>query len=403
MNAVAAVIIGVVVGAVVVGLVWLLWRRREQDLTRQLIEQAQAEKAHELQSIIDQVKTNFAALSREALSANTEDFLKLAGTKLADHTKQGEAALESRKKLIDKTVEQMTTRLGELGTALQTLDKDRRQSHGSLTKQLDATTQATGELQKTTAQLREALANPQRRGQWGERMAEDVLRLAGFIEGVNYRKQSVTATGSKPDYTFLLPQGRCVNMDVKFPLPNYLKYLDAPDDGPARDQARTAFLRDVRSRIKEVTTRDYIDPDAGTVEYVLVFIPNEQVYSFIHQHDPSLLDDALKARVVLCSPLTLYAVLAVIRQAAENFRLEQTSREILVLLGAFRKEWAKYTDVMDKMGKRLDEAMKQYELLSTTRTRQLERQLDRIDNLRSAQSPSMLPDNVTDTGERPCG
>jgi DNA recombination protein RmuC len=380
-----SILIGVVVGAGVVLLVLWLRRRSHEEVARRLMERAQGEKIEDLRAVIEQIKTAFGALSREALSANSEDFLRLAGTKLAEHTKQGEAALEAKKKLVDKTVEQMSAKLGELSTALQTLDKDRRQSQGALTSKLETTTQATAALQKTTAQLREALANPQRRGQWGERMAEDVLRLAGFIEGVNYHKQSATESGSKPDFTFLLPQDRRVNMDVKFPLANYLKYMDAADGDPASEQFKAQFLRDVRNRVKEVTTRDYIDPSAGTLDYVLVFMPNEQVYGFIHEHDPSLLDDALKAKVVLCSPLTLYAVLAVIRQAIENFRMEQTSREILSLLEAFQKEWAKYTEVLEKMGERLDGAMKQYELLSTTRTRQLEKQLDKIEDLRSQQ------------------
>ena len=68
-------------------------------------------------------------------------------------------------------------------------------------------------------------------------------------------------------------------MDVKFPLPNYLKYLDAADDG-AREQGKTAFLRDVRARIKEVTTRTYIDPLSGTVDYVhLLFDAHHIIYA----------------------------------------------------------------------------------------------------------------------------
>lgn len=384
-----SILIGVVVGAGVVLLVLWLRRRSHEEVARRLMERAQGEKIEDLRMVIEQIKTAFGALSREALSANSEDFLRLAGTKLAEHTKQGEAALEAKKKLVDKTVEQMSAKLGELSTALQTLDKDRRQSQGALTSKLETTTQATAALQKTTAQLREALANPQRRGQWGERMAEDVLRLAGFIEGVNYHKQSATESGHKPDFTFLLPQDRRVNMDVKFPLANYLKYMDAADGDPASEQFKAAFLRDVRNRVKEVTTRDYIDSSAGTLDYVLVFMPNEQVYGFIHEHDPSLLDDALKQKVVLCAPLSLYAVLAVIRQAVENFRMEQTSHEILSLLEAFQKEWARYTEVLEKMGERLDGAMKQYELLSTTRTRQLEKQLDKIKDLRSQQQVAL--------------
>jgi len=392
-----AVIIGIVVGAAVVLLVLVVRRRSAREVARKLIEEAQAEKVEDLQAIVKQIETAFAALSREALSANSEDFLKLAGTKLTEHTKQGESALEAKKKLIDKTVEQMSARLGELDRALRVAEKERSVSHGRLVDRLETTTRATANLTDTTAKLREALANPQRRGQWGERMAEDVLRLAGFIEGVNYRKQTATESGSKPDFTFPLPQNRRVNMDVKFPLPNYLRYLDAPEDDPAREQFKSAFLRDVRARIREITTREYIDPADGTVDYVLVFIPNEQVYGFIHEHDPSLLDEALRQKVVLCSPLTLYAVLAVVRQAAENFRLEQTSREILSLLGAFSKEWARYSEVMDKMGKRLEEAMKQYEALTSTRTRKLERQLDRIEDLRSAEGVA-LPPEIEGTG-----
>jgi DNA recombination protein RmuC len=215
-------------------------------------------------------------------------------------------------------------------------------------------------------------------------MAEDVLRLAGLIEGVNYLKQETGPEGGRPDYTFLLPADRRINMDVKFPLANYLKVLDAPDD-PSRDAATTQFLRDVRARVREVTSRAYIDPTQGTVDFVLVFIPNEQIYGFIHEHDNALLDEAMKSRVVLCSPLTLYAVLAVVRQSAENFRLEQASSKILALLAEFKKQWDKYVEQMDRMGDRLESAIKTYEELKGVRSRQLERQLDKIEDLRADQ------------------
>jgi len=167
---------------------------------------------------------------------------------------------------------------------------------------------------------------------------------------------------------------------VKFPLDNYLRALEA-DDADLRKQREAAFLRDVRAQIKTVTGRSYIDPADGTVDCVLVFIPNEQVYHFIHERDASLLDDAVRQKVVLCSPLTLYAVLTVVRQAVDNFRLEQTSNEILTLLGAFRKQWTLYGEVVDKLEKALNGAVKAFDDLKTTRTRQLERQLDRIEDL----------------------
>ncbi len=377
------ILLGVLIAAVVVLIVVTLWRRHEAALAQHLIEETQKQKVEELAILAGELKTAFAALSREALSANTDDFLKLAKTKLEQQTTQGEQALESKKKLIDARVEEMSSKLTRLNDLIQAVEKQRAESHGSLRMQLEKATQATGELRETTGQLREALANPQRRGQWGERMAEDVLRLAGFIEGVNYLKQKQIGEGTRPDYTFTLPGDRCVHMDVKFPLANYLKMLEASDDA-SRTASASQFLKDVRSRVKEVTTRDYIDPAAGTVDYVLVFIPNEQIYSFIHERDRSLLDDAMRSKVVLCSPLTLYAILAVIRQAIDTFHLEQSSRQILELLAEFKKQWGKYIEGMDAMGKRLDEAVKKYQELVGVRTRQLERHLDKIDDLRAA-------------------
>jgi DNA recombination protein RmuC len=94
------------------------------------------------------------------------------------------------------------------------------------------------------------------------------------------------------------------------------------------------------------------------------------------------MDEALKQKVILCSPFTLYAVLAVIRQAVENFNLEKTASEILKLLGEFSKQWNAYKEKFMLMGERLDAAKKEYDTLITTRTNMLERPLKKIEDLR---------------------
>jgi len=142
-------------------------------------------------------------------------------------------------------------------------------------------------------------------------------------------------------------------------------------------------LKDVRARVREVASREYIDPERGTVDYALLFIPNEQVYGFIHEQDPSILDEALSKRVILCSPVTLYAVLAVVRQAVENYALEETSREILSLYGTFRKQWETFLGGLELLGRRLQEAQKEYDALVTTRRRSLDKSLEKIEKLRS--------------------
>ena len=213
---------------------------------------------------------------------------------------------------------------------------------------LSAHAETTAALASTTQSLREALASPKTRGQWGERMAEDVLRLAGFVEHVNYEKQRAVEGGRLlPDYSFPLPKGHVLYMDVKFPLTAYLRYLDADTDAE-RSAHRDAFLRDVRLRVRELAGRDYAHQGTGHRSTTsCCSCPTRRSARFIHEHDPALVDDALRQKVVLCSPLTLFAMLGVIRQAFDNFMVEQTSEEILAVLGAFEQQWGKFAGALD--------------------------------------------------------
>jgi DNA recombination protein RmuC len=365
----SAVAVGVAVGGVLVAIA-IRWMqaRAARDLT-------------------EEMKASFGSLSLDALSK----FLELAKAKLDTERDTNAKDLESKKGLIDQQLRQMTAELEKVSA----LVKDRVEKFGQLAAQLKTTTEHTAALVQTTASLREALSSTKARGQWGERMAEDVLRLAGFIENVNYVKQkAIAGTGSRPDFTFLLPRKLKLNMDVKFPLDNYLKFLDAKSE-PERAKYRTDFLRDVKARVKEVATRDYINPEQNTVDSVLLFIPNEQIYAFIHEQDSAILDDGIRQGVVFCSPLTLFAVLAVIRKAVDNFSLEQTSNEILSLLGDFKKQWGEFLGKLELVGKRIGDAQKEYEALTTTRRRQLEKPLNRIEDLRTQRNLPIAADYET--------
>ena len=59
--------------------------------------------------------------------------------------------------------------------------------------------------------------------------------------------------------------------------------------------------------------------------------------------------------MIFCSPLTLFAVLAVIRQAVDNFALEKTSNEILSVLGLFKKQWDEFLKKLELLGKRIED------------------------------------------------
>jgi len=348
---------------------------------------------------LSQMKDSFRALSSDVFSKNAQDFLLMANQVLEKYTKTGETVLDSKKQLIDQTLVNIKEDLNKIADLMRTLEKDRENKFGEISKQLVYTYEQTSKLQETTKKLENVLASTKARGQWGERIAEDVLRLAGFIEGINYKKQKILeGSGKKPDYSFFLPQGQIVNMDVKFPLENYRNYIESQSEIDKKHY-KELFLRDVKNRIKEVTTREYINPEDNTVDYVILFIPNEQVYSFINEIDNTILDEALKNKVVFCSPLTLYAILAVIRQAMDNFKLEKTAKEMSGLIGAFYKNWMMFVKSFEKLGKLLDNAKEEYTYLLTTRRNQLERPLKQIEDLRVQKGIQIVSLEVSQTNE----
>lgn len=329
-----------------------------------------------------QVENSFSALSLEALRKNSEDFLNLANQSLSSQSQAGAGELGEKKKLIDQTLDGMKAELAKVERSLLEFDTKRVTESVQISSRLQAAAEQTNRLQETTSRLQMALANSRERGQWGERMAEDILRLIGFVENVNYTRQDTQdGRGTRPDFTFKLPQDLKVNMDVKFPWDNYRNYLNA--DSPAdKDGYRQKFISDARQKIREIKTRDYINPEDHTVDYAIMFIPNEQVFCFLQENDPAILDDALKEKVILCSPVTLFAVLAVIRQAVHNFNLEQTSDRMLSLFGTFYRQWDEFKRAMGRMGERIEQASQEYERLASTRSRALERPLKRIEDLR---------------------
>ncbi|MEW6162582.1 MAG: DNA recombination protein RmuC [Nitrospirota bacterium] len=406
MTDITYVIIGVIFGGILGGVVvWLSTKSSKAILNKQ-VEQREIELAAvrkdletekqakiEAQTRLDEfqkqrafieeeLSNKFASLSLEALSKNSEEFLRLAEEALKSQTIEGKKELESKKELIDQNLEAISKTLSDVQKKIDEVGKGSGEKFVEVSTLIKKHEELTLKLRDTTEHLSQALASSRKRGEWGERMAEDIIRLVGMVEGINYIKQkAIDISAGRPDYTFLLPNNLKINMDVKFPLDNYMHYLNATSEHEKR-RYRDELLRNAKGMIKQVTTRDYINPSDNTVDYVIVFIPNEQVYSFINEADTTIMDEALRQKVILCSPFTLYAVLAVIRQAIENFNLERTASEILRLLGEFSKQWNAYKEKFKLMGERLDAAKKEYDALVTTRSNMLERPLKKIEELR---------------------
>jgi DNA recombination protein RmuC len=380
MAIIAALAGGFVAGLLVTYL--LMHRAHARALARMAQEHAQERAAQqaqwdaERQGLNGQMREAFAALAAETLSQSQRDLMALADNRFMIQQRQHDATLDQKRQLIDQRLDTMNRELDKVTQLVREFEGARAEKLGALGGEIER-------LSQSNLALQQALADNRARGQWGERMAEDVLRLAGMIEGINYRRQQTFTTPdgrNRPDYTFLLPNDLVLNMDVKFPLDRYIDYLHAEDAG-LRTQHRDSFMGDVRGHVKAIAGRSYIDPAANTLDFVLMFIPNEQIYAFIYESDSTVVEEALRRRVVLCSPLTLFMVLSVVRQAAQVFALQASTHEVLDVLNAFRKQWDAYRDQSEKVRSQLQTAIRSFDDLQGVRSRQLEKPLAEVDAL----------------------
>jgi DNA recombination protein RmuC len=326
-----------------------------------------------------------------------EDFrqlLDLAESKFETERVRQKGELEEKKAAVETAVEKLSERLKTYEDLVRKFESDRAVKYGSLEKGLKDTAEQTAKLASSTEGLRSLLDNSRARGQWGERMADDILRASGLQEGVQYMKNKALDTStSRPDFTFLLPDGKKLNMDVKFPLDNWLRFSHATTDDD-RLRLKKDFERDVKARIKEIQKRDYVSVEEGTLDYVLLFIPNEQVYGFIQESFPGLGDEALKQKVVLCSPFSLYAVLGVVRQAYEHFHMTQATQEILTLISQFGAIYETFKGRFVDLGEKLDKLRELYDDIDTKSFKRLDASIQKIDRVRKGEEkpePAKLP------------
>lgn len=333
------------------------------------------------ESLAREVGKEVAALVRQVNSDVAHQFTELATEKL-------DARLAVGREAISSTGEQMRHEVAQLGSSLEHLrgvvsrfETDRAAQHADLQAHLERNAREQAKLVETTSALGAVLLNPTVRGAWGERAAADLLARAGLVEGVSFRRQSALKSGSRPDFTFLLPGGRELHMDVKFPADNYLRAIEATDDA-TRERLESQFLKDVRTCVSGLAKRGY-GTERDALDHVVLFIPNEAIHQFLHERDPGLLNWALDRDIILCAPSSLLGVLRVLREAVEAFHLERRSHEILDVLAGIDDQWRLFVEKMDTVGRAVDRLNKSFDELTSTRVRGVQRNLDRVAALRS--------------------
>ena len=342
--------------------------------------------ASSVQGVVQSALTEALSALNEQSRRDREESIKLAADRVAEASSE---RLGKSAKDIDTSLRSVQESLSQ---RMQQMDIEIKRLHDQNAEKFGNVDRAVNDLVKRTSDLNNVLSSSQARGQWGERMAEDMLRAAGFIEGANYKKQNTIEGGGRPDYTFMMPPDRVLYMDVKFPMDSYTAFVAAVDQ-TSRDSLKKDFITAVRARVTELQKRDYaVVTTEHSLDYVLLFVPNESITGFIHEADPNLIDWALAQKVVLCSPLNLYAFLVVIRQATESFHTEQAASHMMQLMNKFKVQWEKYVKSLDQVKKSFDKMQGELDVLTVgARYKKLAGEVKKIDDLRKQQNVPELP------------
>jgi DNA recombination protein RmuC len=330
--------VGLILGAVAIG--FFLERRRAQDRKRA---------ADTLSQDRERAADTFKSMALEQLDGTKNNLLKAANEKLEEFTKPLDKLKEATSKL-EGAYQDSAIRVTSLG--------------------------------EKVGELSGLLGSNQARGGWAEQQVMQLIGSMGLIEDVDYTRQdkSSLSDDSRPDFTFRLPDKKVVNLDVKFPWANYAKYLESEgEDEEQRVRVKKDFYRDVRNHINAVHERGYANPQGGTVDFALIYIPNEGVFRTMHlDGENQVFEEAMKKKIVLCSPITLYAILSMIRQAVENFNLSEKAGEIQKHFLEFRKQWDNYSGKVEALGRDLRLAQGKYDEIVGVRERQLMKPVENI-------------------------
>ncbi len=144
------------------------------------------------------------------------------------------------------------------------------------------------------------------------------------------------------------------------------------------------FESDLKQKITKVA--EYIDPSHDTLDYAIMFVPNEMVFSFINQKYPHLIDLAMTKRVMIVSPFTFLIVARTVMESYRNFMIGDKLKEVVKYVDEFVGEWSKFKSKFEKYGRSLDTLKSDYEELTGTRVRQMERRIERIEDVRHGTS-----------------
>ena len=310
----------------------------------------------------EQLANTFNQLSNEALTRNNNSFLKLAEENLKRFQSEAKAELSSKEKSIEQLVKPISDALKQTTKQIHDIEKDRKEAYGSLRTTIDTMNKNQQNLQQETQNLVQALRRPEVRGQWGEMTLKRLAELSGMVAHCDFFEQTHTKTETgaiRPDMIVRLPENREIIVDAKTPLDAYLSAMQAKDDA-TRTLELKRHAQIIRSRVRELSAKNYWSEYTQSPEFVVLFIPGEQFLSAALEIDSTLLEDSMSQNIILATPTNFIALLKAVSYGWKQQALAENAIEIRELGESLYKRLVTFTAHLEKLGKSLNSSVEHF-------------------------------------------
>lgn len=337
-------------------------KNNELSLTLEMEKKNQSQLDEMLKQTQSQLANTFNELSNQALSRNNNSFLKLAEENLKRFQSEAKADLNTREKAIEQLVKPINEALQQTSKQIHEIEKERKESYGSLRSTIDQMTKSQQQLQQETQNLVQALRRPEVRGQWGEMTLRRLAELSGMVAHCDFFEQTHTntETGSiRPDMIVKLPEQRDIIVDAKTPLDAYLSAVQAKEDS-VRQRELKRHAQVIRSRVRELSRKNYWAEYSNSPEFVVLFIPGEQFLAAALEVDPALLEDSMSQNIILATPTNFIALLRAVSYGWKQQALAENAENIRELGETLYKRLSTFGNHLTKLGSSLGSSVNHF-------------------------------------------
>lgn len=321
-------------------------------------------------------EARFKALADAALLKSQQQFVQIADETLKKHKEGAQGELGKMLKPIQDT-------FGQFREKVEAIQKVSAEDRAKLEEQIRAVGDSVRKTESAAGKLANALSTTRHGGRWGEETLRNVLEMAGLSPYADFTEQTSSDTDKgrvRPDVIVRMPGGRELVIDSKVSLDDYLAASNETD--PAKkSQLLAAHAQKVRAHVVGLARKDYWKSFSDRVDFVAMFMPGENFYAAVLEHDREIFDFAAKNSVIIVTPSTL---IALAKAVAYGWRQEQAARnaEQAVELGReLYQRLSVMTEHMGRVGSNLDKAVDSYNALVGSYERKVMPQVRRFEEL----------------------